>query len=61
VFGRSFLDEMICLWGYGKNIKMLYSTADDLAVSKDKAVSLVLLERAFKAANSANVGFSTYG
>jgi hypothetical protein len=40
---------------------MSYSTADNSAVSKDRVVKLALLERAFSAANSAFVGFSTYG
>jgi hypothetical protein len=40
-------------------LKMLYSTADNSAVSKDRAVTFALLERAFIAANLANVGFST--
>jgi hypothetical protein len=39
---------------------MLYSRADNSAVSNDRAVRFTLLERAFRAANSANVDFSTY-
>jgi hypothetical protein len=41
--------------------KMSYSTADNSAVSKDRAARFALLERANGAANSSNVDFSTYG
>jgi hypothetical protein len=47
--------------GVWKNINMLYSMTDNSTVSKDRPVRLALLERAFRAANSANVGFSTHG
>jgi hypothetical protein len=45
--------------GVWKKIKMSYSMAENSAVSKDRAVRFALLERAFRAANLANVGFST--
>jgi hypothetical protein len=51
----SFCDEV---W---KSIKMSHLMADNSAVSKDRAVRFAWLERAFRAAHSTNVGFSTYG
>jgi hypothetical protein len=44
-----------------KNIKMPNSTADNSAISRDRVARFALLERAFKATNLANIGFSTYG
>jgi hypothetical protein len=40
---------------------MPLSTVDNSAVSYDRAVRFALLERAFRATNSANVGISKYG
>jgi hypothetical protein len=40
-------------------MNMSYSTANNSAVSKERAVKFALLERSFRATNSANVGLST--
>jgi hypothetical protein len=46
--------------GVWKNVKMMYSAADNSAISKDRALGFALLERAFRAVNWANGGFSKY-